>query len=67
MFGLPLGSRNHLEFTESDINTGKVRCGSKNNLNLCHFSDSKVKYWELPLIKKFLCKIMTILTKFDEK
>ena len=67
--GSATGSKEKFRIHKSDLNTGKVRCGVANHLlNFCRSSASKFEYLQIQLIeKKFLYKMMTILTKFYGK
>ena len=50
---------------KSDINIGKVRCGVANHLlNVCRYSASEFQYLQVKLLKKFLYKMIAILTTF---
>ena len=66
--GSSTGFKERIRIHKSDINTGKVRCGVANHLlNVCRSSASKFEYLQVQLTENFLCKMMTILTKFSGK
>ena len=66
--GSSTGFKERNRIHKSDINTGKVRCGVANHLlNVCRSSASKFEYLQVQLTENFLCKMMTILTKFSGK